>query len=52
MVSSAWIALRRGRNPNDETLKSASKIGSMTSFITIRAIRFFTVGMPSGRSFP
>jgi hypothetical protein len=29
MVSSAWSALRRGRNPNDEALKPASKIGSL-----------------------
>ena len=52
MVSSACSALRRGRNPNDEALKSASKIGSMTSFIAICATRSLTVGMPSGRSFP
>src|SRR3989304_4061008 len=37
MVSSAWSALRRGRNPNDEALKPASKIGSMTSFTPLRA---------------
>ncbi len=52
MVSSAMSALRRGRKPNDEALKPASKIGSMTSFTAICATRSFTVGMPSGRSFP
>ena len=51
-VSSACVALRFGRKPYDEARKSASKIGSSTSFAAICATRSRTVGMPSGRCRP
>ena len=41
-----------GRNPNDESRKSASKIGSNTSITAICTTRSLTVGMPSGRCRP
>ena len=51
-VSSACVALRRGRKPYEHGRKSASKIGSSTSFAAICTTRSRTVGMPSGRCFP
>jgi hypothetical protein len=52
MVSSACVALRWGRKPYEEGLKSASKIGSSTSFTACCPTRSLTVGIPSGRSLP
>jgi hypothetical protein len=52
MASAASVALRLGRNPNEQGRKSASKIGSKTIFAACCATRSFTVGMPSGRIFP
>jgi hypothetical protein len=51
-VSSAIVALRFGRKPYEHGRKSASKIGSSTSFAAICATRSRTVGMPSGLLFP
>ncbi|HYZ08326.1 MAG TPA: hypothetical protein VE709_06980 [Pseudonocardiaceae bacterium] len=47
--SIACVTDRRGRNPYDTDEKSASKIGSNTSFAAACATRSRTVGMPSGR---
>ena len=43
---------RLGRNPYEHARKSASKIGSRTSFAAICTTRSRTVGMPSGRVLP
>src|ERR1700731_4597394 len=51
-VSRAAVALRRGRNPYEHGKKSASKIGSSTSFAAIWTTRSRTVGMPNGRFLP
>ncbi len=51
-TSSASVALRFGRNPNDERRKSASKMGLNTSVAAICATRSRTVGIPSGRRRP
>jgi hypothetical protein len=51
-VSNACVALRLGRKPYEHGRKSASKIGSSTSFAAICATRSRTVGMPSGLFFP
>ena len=51
-TSSACVALRRGRNPYEQSLKSASKIGSRISFVAICTTRSRTVGMPNGRFRP
>src|SRR6266516_438529 len=50
--STAWWALRFGRNPYELSRKSASKIGSSTTFAAARTTRSRTVGMPSGRRLP
>jgi len=47
-----WWAERLGRNPKLDGRKSASKIGSTTSFAAVIATRSPTVGMPSGRVLP
>ena len=52
IASSASVALRFGRNPYEHSWKSASKIGSITSFAAICTTRSRTVGIPSGRCFP
>jgi hypothetical protein len=52
MASHAWWAERRGRNPKLTGRKSASNIGSRTSFAAVIATRSRTVGMPSGRVLP
>ena len=52
MVSSACVALRCGRKPYEHGRKSASKIGSSTSFAAICTTRSRTVGIPSGRCLP
>lgn len=51
-VCIASCILRFGRNPYELSRKSASKIGSMTIFVTICTTRSRTVGIPSGRKFP
>ena len=51
-VSSACVALRRGRKPYDEGRKSASKIGVSTSVTAICTTRSRIVGIPSGRCRP
>jgi hypothetical protein len=51
-VSRASVALRLGRKPYELGRKSASKIGSSTSFAAICTTRSRTVGIPSGRFFP
>ena len=52
IASSASVALRFGRNPYEHSLKSASKIGSITSFAAACTTRSRTVGIPSGRFVP
>lgn len=52
MASAAWVAPRLGRNPNEHGRKSASNIGSRTSFAACWTTRSFTVGMPNGRIWP
>jgi len=47
-VSRASVALRFGRKPYDDGRKSASKIGSSTSFAAICTTRSRIVGMPRG----
>ena len=47
--SSASVADRFGRNPNEHGRKSASKIGSSTILAACWATRSRTVGMPNGR---
>jgi hypothetical protein len=51
-ASSAPVALRRGRNPNELSQKLASKTGSTTSFVAIWTTRSRTAGMPSGLLLP
>src|SRR6266851_579001 len=48
----ASCARRFGRNPYEHGLKSASKIGSSTSFRLAWTTRSVMVGIPSLRSFP
>lgn len=50
--SAASCALRLGRKPNEQSWKSASNIGSMTSLTAICTTLSFMVGMPSGLSLP
>jgi hypothetical protein len=50
--SSAWVALRRGRNPKEQSWKSASKIGSITIFAAACTTRSRTAGIASGRCLP
>jgi hypothetical protein len=47
--SIACVADRLGRNPYETGKKSASKIGSSTSFTAAWATRSRTVGIPNGR---
>ena len=46
---SASCAERLGRNPNEHSSMSASKIGSMTIFVAACTIRSRTAGIESGR---
>ena len=48
----ASCARRFGRNPYEHDWKSASKMGSNTSFKAACTTRSVTVGMPNARSFP
>ena len=52
ITSKASVALRLGRNPKLHGRKSASKIGSRTSFAACCATRSRTVGIPNGRFRP
>src|SRR5450631_1710282 len=52
MSEIASCARRFGRNPYEHGLKSASKIGSSTSFRLAWTTRSARVGIPSFRSFP
>jgi hypothetical protein len=51
-LCNACVAARRGRKPYEHGRKSASNIGSNTSFAAACAMRSLTVGIPSGRFFP
>ena len=52
IASSASVALLLGRKPYEHSLKSASKIGSMTSLAAACTTRSRTVGIPNGRFVP
>ena len=51
-TSLASVADQRGRNPNETSKKSASKMGSKIMRAACWTIRSFTVGMPSGHTPP